>query len=50
VLADVGVEVRQDGETVRVTVREPGGLVLFGRSPYATLRISAPIGVQVRVQ
>ena len=49
-LADVSAEIRQEGEMVRVTVQEPGGLVLFGRSPYATLRVFAPPGVQVRVQ
>lgn len=49
-LGDVGAEVRQDGETVRVAVREPGGVVLFGRSPYATLRVFAPAGVQVRTR
>ena len=49
-LGDVGADVRQDGETVRVAVREPGGVVLFGRSPYATLRVFAPPGVQVRAR
>ena len=49
-LGDVGAEVRQDGETVRVVVREPGGVVLFGRSPYATLRVFAPPGVLVRAR
>ena len=49
-LGDVGVEVRRVGEMVRVAVREPGGVVLFGRSPYATLRVVAAPGVQVRVR
>ncbi|MCU0493435.1 MAG: DUF4097 domain-containing protein, partial [Chloroflexaceae bacterium] len=49
-LEQLDVAVTQDGDTVRVEVRRPvPNVTVFGRSPYADLRIQVPSGVQLDV-
>ncbi|MCG8348306.1 MAG: DUF4097 domain-containing protein [Chloroflexales bacterium] len=44
------IQITQNNDTVRIEVERPPSALLFGRSPYAELRIAVPANVQLDIE